>query len=163
MYVPNPNFLVDNPTVDEDTEDIATYLKNQINSTFYTALNYDVVKTHRSYYDIAIPIIDFSCLRVYKTADTAYADYSVSNISQYTINYIIAFTTKQVVADISAFIGRDILRLLVNSSLESNSIFQLDTSSLPTLEYDTFIAPNNTIYKYTNVSFSAYTALTNQL
>lgn len=161
MDITQPIIVPISSSSDVETEQFAAYLYQNLNRIFYNANKGDIVKTYRTFNDISIPLIDFPCLRVFKTNNIPYADYSYSNIFQYTVNYIIAFTSRQKTSDISAYVGREILRLLINSNFEDSFPLQLDFSFEPNVEYDTLISPNNTVYKYTNVTFRAYSALTN--
>jgi hypothetical protein len=142
--------------VDTDCGIIASYLFNEVNTTFLTAnQGKNIINTYRTFNDVIIPIADFPVLKVYKLNEQD--NYNIGQFTDVSINvsYILAYTQKQKVADVSGYVAAEIKRLLKNADL--NNLFQINWDKPVATTYETMIDPNQLIYKYTNTVFNIYT------
>lgn len=155
LIIERPIYGTDFKFIDEDTKVIAEYLYNELNTTFQNSLLKNIVKTYRTFNDIFIPIADFPVLKVYKINEVDDINLAPYTSVDFTISYILAYTQKQKVADISSFVSNEIKRLLKNADLIN--LFQIDWTKGITTAYDTLIDPDNLVYKYTNINCTILT------
>lgn len=163
-YDINVTKLIDTPVypsdftfVDEDCKFLAEYLTTRINNLFQDSAKGNVIKTYRTWNDIYIPLTDFPVLKVYKVSEEFEENEDLISTA-FKFVYILAFTQRPKVADISGFIGKAIVRQLSNGSMSSDD-FQIDWRKGITTEYDTLINSDNVVYKYATISASVYTRL----
>lgn len=164
------DILIDKPIypyqfdfIDPDCKFIAEYLYKEVNETFYSSLRSNIIKTYRTWNDIAIPLTDFPVLKVY-TTDEEISENDPYTSTGFNIVYALAFTSKPKVGDVSRFVTREIIRNLVNASIldvtdEGQVLFQVDWSKQIRVDYETLVSPENTIYRYATISCSLFTRL----
>jgi hypothetical protein len=158
LYAPRPIYPFGYKFIDKDCEFIANYIANEVNETFYDALRYNVIKSIRTFNDLFVPLTDFPVLKVYRSSETnSFNEVEIS--TKFKIIYALAFTQKTKVADISSFVGREIRRVLSTGSLDN--LYQIDWGNSGEntidIEYEDFIAPDNTVYKYVTVTCPIFT------
>lgn len=158
MFIPRPVYDADFKFVDEDTKFIAEYLYNETNTTFSTPFPTGVIRTYRAFNDITIALTDYPCLKVYKTGETPFTNQSGPISTQFTIAYIIAFAQQhQPTTDVGTFVATELVRNLINASLLEEPLFQIDTRQNINIEYDTFVDPQNRIFKYSTITCNIFT------
>lgn len=157
VYPENFNFS------DTASKTIAEYLFTGLNETFYNALRGNIVKSYRHFNDIYPPLTDFPLLKVYPTQESGYTEFSREAITQYTIDYIMAFPKLKSVPDVSVFVAKEIKRLLLAGSYGEPQVFQLDPNSRLNVSYDTAVASEGsmynqaTVFRYVTVNTGFYT------
>lgn len=158
LYLPRPVYPPNYAFIDEDCKAIAELLRDEINETFYDALRNNMVKSIRTFNDVYVPLGEFPVLKVYKENEKSGLNQPQISTT-FKIVYALAFTNKNRVADVSSFVGKEIRRILTNASL--NQFLQIDwgDSGEDTIdiEYEDFISPDNTIYKYVTVTVPIFT------
>lgn len=156
MRIPEPDYTLKTLLKDSELDYLGEYLIGKVNNSFDE--KEPVIKSFRNFNDIAIPLIDFPCLKIYRTRETIFSSYSSLIISELTLNYISSFTgNKNVIADLHENVAKEITRVLINASVDPSFNLQLDFSNgYPTTSFDTFINPSNTVYKYATVNVSIY-------
>jgi len=157
IYLEKPIYPAGFRFTDNESDYIAKYLQDKVNQVFSTVYSFPLIKTYRTFNDIAIPLIDFPCLKVYRTNERLYADYSSVLLTSFAISYIVAFSTKQLVPAISEAVSTELVRLLINSSSDDSFRYQVDfTNGYPSTQFDSFINPSNTVFNYATLNVSIY-------
>ncbi|MGL5923678.1 hypothetical protein [Chroococcidiopsis sp.] len=159
--IERPQFPNDFDFQDHDTSIVAKYLFNETNKTFenVTALpNRQIIKSYRTWNDIAIPLIDYPVLKVYAVSELV-KDNQPFSATSLTIAYGLAFTVKQKVPDVSRFVVKELVRNLSNAAFEDAPKFQLDWTNGLRVTYETFLSPENTVYKYATIDAAIMTHL----
>lgn len=148
---------------DPDATNLAEYLYDGLNATFYESLRSNIVKSYRPFNDIYPPLSDFPLLKVYPTSETRFSELAKPAITQYVIDYIMAFPKLKSVPDVSRFVGKELVRLLQVGSYLEPQRFQLDTNTPLSLSYDQAVASENsmyqqaTVFRYVTVTAGIYT------
>jgi hypothetical protein len=155
LVIPRPSYDINYNFIDNDCLTIADYLYNEINKTFLTPLGRNIVTTYRTFNDVYIPNVDFPVLKVYKVNEQD--NFNIGQFTDVTINisYILAYTKKDKIADVSSYVATEIKRLLKNADLIG--MFQVNWEKPINTTYETMIDPSQLIYKYTNITFNLYT------
>lgn len=150
LLIPRPDYSSAADFIDKDIKIISEYLFNEVNTTFQPVLNKRIVKTVKPFNDVGMPLTDYPVLKIYRLSEQDTILIHPALYVDLNINYILAYTTDQKVADISSLVAKEIRRLLKNASILG--MFQLDENTGINIEYDTMINPDNIVYKYTTVT-----------
>jgi hypothetical protein len=157
LNIPNPNYPNDFKFIDPDCNMVATYLYDGVRDTF-DHLQIEIIKSIRSFNDVQIPLVDYPVLKVYAESDSLYMPNSELVSTNMKVAYGLAFTMKQKVADVSRIVSKELMRLLVNASLDEFH-FQLNNDNTLTANYETLISPEQHIYRYSVIDVNVFTRL----
>lgn len=155
FFIPQEPYPEGFDFTDPDCKAVGTLMYDRINALFYPALKSNIIKTLYLYNENFIPIVEYPVLKVYKTTDGTEASLLPYSSTEMAIVYAIAFAQKQKTADISTFVGKEIKTLLKNAS--NICVFQVDAEKGINVTYDTFVNPENVIFKYTTITFGLLT------
>lgn len=157
LDIPDPIFPPDFNFIDPDCKDIAMYLYEGVRETF-DPLHLEIIKTIRTFNDVQIPLVDYPVLKVYAESDSLYIPNTEIVSTKLVVAYGLAFTMKQKVADVSRIVSKELMRLLINASLDYFT-FQVDNDQPITTRYETLISPENHVYRYSVIDVNVFTRL----
>lgn len=160
MSIPRPIFPADFKFIDNYAKRIAEYLYTEVNNTFRDVVGGNVIKTYRTYNDIDIPLTDLPCLKVYRLNQKGYFQHSEVGTSDYRLSYISRPVRKKV-HELNVYITEEIIRLLITAPLEEydNLYVSLSDTTPISVEFETLVDPENTVFEYSNINISVFTRL----
>jgi hypothetical protein len=156
-YLPRPDYASDFDFQDSSAREILTLLVDEVNQTFSAPLGGEpAIKSMHSFNNLMIPLIAYPAIKMYKVSEGDYTATGPQVITDYKLVYAIAYTQPPQAADISRYVARELRRVLKNLSLDG--MFQIDWGNGKGIrtDFEDFISPENTIYRYVTLTFSLY-------
>jgi hypothetical protein len=158
MFISRPSYPANYKFPDVDLQTIASYIRNEVNITFNTALggkkaisSYTVDNTNK----LPLGTNIYPLLKIFRNEESSLFPIGNGDIVSLTIAYVLAYSAKDTASGLTFHVAKEIKRILQNSEVDEVIPFTIDKEQGITIKYES-ATTTDLVYDYAKINCSVF-------